>query len=152
VEDAEQPRGRAVDAARRRLEGGLAGIVERDREQRLAPRRPDRLERRGFGLVAVVGQCQPADRLAQLAQAGGVRIRDAICRTDQLLRPQPLLSLLRGAESIPVVREVVVVGVEEALEQLEPAGGLGPPSGFELLADQSPVSILDLTSIMFLSV
>jgi hypothetical protein len=42
----------------------------------------------------------------------------------------------------------VVVGVDEALQQLEPAGRLGPAAGLDLLADAPLVALLDQTSII----
>jgi hypothetical protein len=42
----------------------------------------------------------------------------------------------------------VVVGVDEALQQLQPPGCLGPPAGLDLLTDAPLVAFLDQTSIM----
>jgi hypothetical protein len=41
----------------------------------------------------------------------------------------------------------MVVRIDEALQQLEPPGRLGPPAGLELLADAPLVALLDQTSI-----
>jgi hypothetical protein len=40
------------------------------------------------------------------------------------------------------------VRVDEALQQLEPPGRLGPPAGLDLLTDAPLLALLDQTSIM----
>ena len=72
---------------------------------------------------------------ALLAQARRVRARDPLARRHQPLLAQPRLRLGLGAEAVPIGREVVVVRVDEALQQLQPSRGLRPASGLELLAD-----------------
>jgi hypothetical protein len=46
----------------------------------------------------------------------------------------------------------VVVRIDEALEQLEPPGGLGPPAWLDLLSDLAFVALVDQTSIELMPV
>ena len=83
-----------------------------------------------------------ADRLPELAKGRRLGVRDPVARRHEPLLPQPRLRLLRGPDAVPVGREVVVVGVDEALEELEAPRSLRPPSGLDLLADPSLVVLV----------
>ena len=102
----------------------------------------DDVDRAGCRSPSLVGDHERPDRFPELAQAGHVGVRDPVARRHEPLLPEPRLGLLRGSDAIPLGREVVVVGVDEALEQLEPPGRLRPPSGLDLLADPSLVALL----------
>jgi hypothetical protein len=86
-------------------------------------------------------------RLPQLAKAYDIGLRDLVAPFNQAVRAQPLLGPLRRPDAIPIGREVVIVGVDEALQQLEPAGRLGPASRLDLLANEPLLPLLDQTSI-----
>jgi hypothetical protein len=49
---------------------------------------------------------------------------------------------IAASDPIPFAREVVVVGVDEALKQLEPPGRLWSPSGLDLLTNTSLVVLV----------
>src|SRR3954471_7802923 len=95
---------------------------------------------------AVVRERERAERLAQVAEARGVGVRDPRPRRQKRLAPQPFRRLRARADPVPVGRQVVVVGVDEALEQLEPPGRLGSSAGLDGLSDPPLVSLVHVWS------
>ena len=141
VEDAEERRHGAVDAAA----AGSSAVRPASSTatpSRDVPAAARMTPRRRVRSPPPVGDHERPDRLAELAQSGRVGVGDPVARRHEPLLPQPRPCLLRGPDPIPVGREVVVVGVDEALQQLEPPGRLGPPSGLDLLADPSLVVLV----------
>jgi hypothetical protein len=142
VEDPQQRRHGAVDAAGPGFEGGSPRLVDGDAEPCRAGDPADDVRRRGCRPVSVVRQRELSHRFAELAQPGRVGLRDPVARCYEPLLSQPRPGPLGGPDAIPLAREVVVVGVDEALEQLEPTRRLGPPTGLDLLADPSLVVVV----------
>ena len=124
------------------LEDRRTAGAETDPERRLGRLAPEGGERVGVHAGAVVGGDQGTDRLPELAQARDVGVRDANGRRDQPLLEQPCPRFRRRAEPVPRRREVVVLGVHEPLERLEPSGRLGSTARLDLLADATFVTIV----------
>ncbi len=142
VEDPEERRNGTIDAAKRGFEGGSASVVDGDAEPSRAREPANDVCSRRSRFPSLVGDGERPDRFSELAEAGHVRVRDSVARRDEPLLPEPRLGALRGSDAIPLAREVVVVGVDEALKQLEAPGCLGSPSGLDLLANPSLVALL----------
>ena len=142
VQDAEERRHGAIHTATRGFEGGSARGVDGDAELSVARDPPNDVRRRGSLVPSVVRERERPESFAELAEARHVGLRDSVARRHEMLLPEPRLGLRRGSDAIPLVREVVVVGVDEALKQLEPPGCLGAPSGLDLLANPSLVALL----------
>src|SRR5919202_1825439 len=100
------------------------------------------VDRGGVRRLAVVGDHQRPERLAEVAQTRRIRGGDAVGRGHKALLAQPRPRLVRRPEPVPVGRQVVVVRVDEPLEQLEPARRLRPSAGLHLLADPSLVALV----------
>src|SRR5918992_1170781 len=90
----------------------------------------------------VVRDRERSDRFSKLAQASRVGLRDPVAWRHEALLSQPRLRSCRGSDAIPLAREVVVVGVDEALKQLEPPRRLGSPARLDLLADASLIVLV----------
>jgi hypothetical protein len=125
----------------------VPAVVYGDAEPSLAGNPADHGRGRRAGPASLLRDHERPQRLPQIAKAYNIGLRDLLGSFNQALRAQPLLGLLRRPEAIPIRREVVVVGVDEALQQLEPAGRLGPASRLDLLANEPPLALLDQTSI-----
>ena len=138
MEDAEQRRDRTVDTTADALQRRAARGVDRDRERGSGA--PDELRRRRVGIAALIRDRERSDGFPQLAQAARLGLRDRL--TDEPLLAQPRRRLLGRADAIPVGWQIVVMGVDEALEQLESPRRLRPPSGLDLLADPPLVALL----------
>jgi hypothetical protein len=152
VQDAEQRRHGPVDAAVGGFERGAPGLVDRDAQPREPGHPADDVDRRPARPALLVRDHQLPQRLAELAQTLRVGRRDPVPGRHEALLPQPGRGLLRGPDAVPVVREVVVVGVDEALQQLEPPGRLRPVARLEVLADPALVPLVHQTSIMIMLV
>src|SRR5215211_2175655 len=142
VEDAEERRHGTIDAATRGFEDGSPLVVDGDAELSRARDPANDVSRRCFRLPSLVRDRERPDRFSELAEAGRVGARDSVARRHEPLLSEPRLGPFRGSDAIPVVREVVVVGVDEALKQLESPGCLGSPSGLDLLAHPSLVALV----------
>jgi len=144
VEDAEERRHGTIDAARLGFEGGSPGTVDGDAEPSCASSLANDVHRRYRRLPSVVRDSERPDRFSELAEAGRVRLRDSVARRHEPLVSEPRLGLFLASDPIPFAREVVVVGVDEALKQLEPPGRLGSPSGLDLLTNTSLVVLVHI--------
>ena len=98
--------------------------------------------RRWVGLPCLVCDRERSDRFSELAKPGGVRGRDPNVRAHEPLVLEPGMGLLPGSQPVPFAGEVMVVGIDEPLQQLQSSRGLGPPSGLDLLADPSLVVLV----------
>ena len=134
MHDAEERRNRTVRPAGEGLKDRRTAGAETDPERRLGRLEPEGGERVGVHAGAVVSGDQGADRLPKLAQARDVGVRDANGRRDQPLLEQPCPRLRRRADPVPSRGEVVVPGIHEPLQQLEPSRCLRPAAGLDLLA------------------
>jgi hypothetical protein len=142
VEDPEERRNGTIDAAKRGFEGGSTGVVDSDAEPSRASEPANDVCSHRSRLPSLVRDRERTDRFSELAEARHVGVRDSVSRRHEPLLPEPRLGPFRGSDAIPLAREVVVVGVDEALKQLEPPGCLGSPSGLDLFAHPSLVALL----------
>jgi hypothetical protein len=142
VEDPQERGDGTIDAATRGLEGGEPRVVDRDAQSSPAGDPANGVRRRCFRPAPVVCERERPERLSELTEARRVGAGDPVTQRDEPLLSQPCLGFLLGSDPIPVAREIVVVGVDEALKQLESPGCLRPPSGLDLLAHASLVALV----------
>ncbi len=92
---------------------------------------------RGAGSSPLIRQGKIAKRLAKLAQPRGLPSADLGLSRHERLGDEPGPRFLRGAETVPLRREVVVPGIHEALQERERVGRLRSATGLDLLTDES---------------
>ena len=142
VEDAEQRGHGTVDAASSGFEGGPPRVVDGDAEPSAAEALrmtstaagPDRSP--WFAIASVRSASRSSRRRA--TSTSEIRSPGATSRFSRSHACAPS----RSADAVPVGRQVVVVGVDEALQDLEPPGRLGSPSRLDLLAHPSLVVLV----------
>jgi hypothetical protein len=142
VEDAEERRHGTIHAAPRGFEGGSARVVDGDAEPSRSREPANGVCSRRSRLTSLVRHRELPDRFPELAEARHVGVRDFVARRHEPLLLEPTLGSFGGPDAVPLAREVMVVGVDEALKQLEPPGCLGSPSGLDLLSHPSLVALL----------
>ena len=141
MEDPEQRRDRTVDTPTRGFERRPPRVVDRDLEPSCAGRAAHDIGRRCIRFGFLIRARERPNRFAELTEARRVGLRDSVGWRHEPLASQPRLGLRRRSEAIPLRWEVVVVGVDEALKQLEPPRRLGPTSGLDLLTHTSLVPL-----------
>ena len=149
MEDAEERRHGTIDAATGGFEDGSPSVVDGDPELSRASGLAKDVRRRCSRFVSVVRDRERPDRLSELAQARRIRLGDPVAGGHEPLLSQPSLGPFRGSDAIPLPRKVGVVGVDEALKQLEPPGCLGSSSGLDLLPKPSLVVLVQHLGLTF---
>jgi hypothetical protein len=142
VQDPEQCRDCTIGAWPIGFKHGSSRVIDGDLESGRVRRLPNDVRGCRVRPPVSVCDCERPDRLSELAESGGVRGRNRDVWFHESLLAEPRLSLLLGSEPVPFPGEVVVVGVDEPLEQLEPSRSLGPPTGLDLFADPSLLALI----------